>query len=431
MMIRYGGLISILLAALAIVSGLWLATCSRPAAVLRSGGVEPAAGERAHTPEKPVAEQPRSAPRPVSQADPTANWSTHPMRVESNRLTAIGRTAEETFPGDYLSVPLDELYDMRPAKGLVTPLRPEDITAIPAAQVTDLPDDTLVLGVRVHDSVRAYPRNLAAYHVAINDIFSQTPVLVCFDAVSGACMAYRRPGAAGSAPIFAASGAGFRATGLLYDLGTESLWSILGGGWVSAHPGRAAGEQYLTGRPIAGPMVNSYPVLEPLPGSLMTWAAWRARHPRTTIAQVQTDTGNDYTIDPYTSVVDRDGQVVDYYTAPDLVLAPEGSGGDAGSLADKAWVLGIALPRGAVAVAEQQAFEAAGDSATTFELNATGGALHLHVDPAAHSITAVAGGGVVPPQVRLFWVAWRSQFPDTRVWSVEAGAGHAPAGPSE
>ncbi len=349
------------------------------------------------------------------------------MEAENHRLTAVGRGPEETFPGDYLSVPLEDLYDMFPAKGSVRPLRQGDIRAVSAADA-GLKDDTIVLGVRLNGLARAYPRNVLAYHVTANDIIDGTPVLACFDAVSGACMAYERPGTSNGAPILAASGAGFRATGLLYDERTESLWSMLGGGWVSAHPDRAAGEQYLTGRPIAGPMVNDYPVLRPLPSVSMTWAGWRARYPATTVAQVQSDTGHDYTMDPYTTVQGPDGQIVDYYTAEDLVLALEGSGGEAGALADKAWVLGIALPTGPLAVGEEQALKAAAGKVTTLELNAASGKLMLHVDPAAGSLIATTSGYVVPPQVRLFWVAWRSQFPDTQVWNPGADGATAPAG---
>lgn len=429
MITRYAGLISILLAALAVVSGLWLAACVRPIAMPRTvnghSGAAVAADAQAASGH---AEPPRrSDARPTAQVDAASNWSVHPMQVEDHRLTALGRGPEETFPGDYLNVPLADLYDLFPAKGSVPPLRPEDIRAVAAADAEGLEDDSLVLGVRHYAQSRAYPRNLLAYHVTANDVIDGTPVLACFDAVSGACMAYQRPDTLTQAPILAASGAGFRATGLLYDEGTESLWSILGGGWVSTHPNRAGGEQYLSGRPIAGPLVNDYPVLRPLPCVCTTWAAWRTQYPNTTVAQVQADTGHDYTVDPYTSVQGPDGQIVDYYTAADLVLAPEGSGGDPGSLADKAWVLGVALPHGPLAVGEQQALSAAGGKATTLELNSASGGLMLHIDPSTGSLIATTGGGFVPPQVRLFWVAWRSQFPDTQVWNPEADGAAAPA----
>lgn len=430
MMIRYAGLVSIVLAALAIASGLWLAACARPLRApatpdMRTTATGPAADDPAPAASRRSEPPRRGGARPSAQVDPASNWSVHPMQAENHRLTAVGRAPEETFPGDYLSVPLEDLYDMFPAKGSVRPLRPDDIKAV-SAEAAGLKDDSIVLGVRLNGLTRAYPRNVLAYHVAANDIIDGTPVLACFDAVSGACMAYQRPGTAHNAPILAASGAGFRATGLLYDERTESLWSILGGGWVSAHPDRAAGEQYLTGRPIAGPMVNDYPVLRPLASVCMTWAAWRKRHPGTTVAQVQADTGHDYAIDPYTSVQGPDGQIVDYYTAEDLVLALEGTGGDPGALADKAWVLGIALPSGPLAVGEEQALNAAAGKVTTLELNSASGKLMLHIDPAAGSLIATTSGHVVPPQVRLFWVAWRSQFPDTQVWNPEADGAPAP-----
>jgi len=87
--------------------------------------------------------------------------------------------------------------------------------------------------------------------------------------------------------------------------------------------------------------------------------------------------------------------------------------------ADKAEVLGVTLPDGALTVPVAEAFGAAPDEPHTFSRESKFGTLRLHVDARARRIYLAMPGNVRPPQVRLFWYAWRAGYPEATVWRVE------------
>ena len=370
---QYAGLISGVLAALAILGGLWHAAYRAPSAAV----VEPAA-----------------------VTNPAEAWQTKAVRVVDGHITASRHSDEPGFPAVNCIVPPDELYDLPAGKGEIVSLQGAAVKTAPAKQVTWLQDSDMVFGIQLYGHKRCYPRNILARHCLINDTLAGEPILIYFDPPSDACVAFMRPEKGGAAYSFAASGLGYRGMGLPYDEQTESLWDPLGG------------------EAIVGTAVGQAAKLKQIAGEWMTWAAWQELWPDTTVLSRDTGHEYDYSFDPYTRVQGPDGEPLSYYES-ELLLAPEELSDQSGTMADKAEVLGVMLLDEALAVPVAEALAGAGDEPRTFTQDSRFGQLELKVDPEAQRLYLTMPGNVRPAQVRMFWYAWRARHPDTDVWRIE------------
>jgi hypothetical protein len=377
---QYASLIAVALAGLAILGALWIAARSSPTDVT---GSALSAGQ-------PPASTPEGADR----------WQTRPVRLVGGYLTASRNSDEPAFPAAGVTVNLHELYDLPPAKDEIAALQEIDISVVTAAAATSLSDDDIIFGVQLYGHRRCYPRNILARHCLVNDRLSEEPVLMYFDPPSGACMAFIRPSDTDGPYHFAVSGLAYNGMGLPYDRQTRSLW----------YP--------LSGKAVVGAKADKPVQLKRIVGDVMTWAAWRELWPDTTVLAPDTGYQHDYSTDPYTRMQERDGQTVNYYES-DLLLAPDALSDTTGTMADKAEVLGVTLPAGALAVPVAEAFAAATDEPHTFSRESRFGTLHLEVDAQARRIHLTMPGNVRPPQVRLFWYAWRAAYPETIIWRME------------
>lgn len=377
---QYAAVVATTLAGLAILGALWIAAESSPTNA--TGSALPAGQSPAST---------------ASRAD---QWQTRPARLVGGYVTASRNSDEPAFPATNMAVNLHELYDLPPARDEIAALQEMDVSAVTAAAATSLSDDDLVFGVQLYGHQRCYPRNILARHCLVNDRLGGEPVLIYFDPPSGACMAFIRPTGADGPYHLAVSGLGYNGMGIPYDRQSQSLW----------YP--------LSGNPIAGASISGGVKLKRLVGEWMTWAAWRELWPETTVLSPDTGYEHDYSTDPYTHVQGRDGQTVNYYES-DLLLAPDALSDTTGTMADKAEVLGVTLPDGALAVPVAEAFAAAPDEPHTFSRGSRFGTLRLHIDARARRIYLTMPGNVRPPQVRLFWYAWRAAYPEATVWRME------------
>jgi len=91
---------------------------------------------------------------------------------------------------------------------------------------------TPVLGVEVGGEAHAYPVHVIERHWAVNDVLGGVPVLVLYDPMSGAALAFERR-LGGKVLRFGVSGMVYDAASLLYDHETRSLWSPLLGRAIS------------------------------------------------------------------------------------------------------------------------------------------------------------------------------------------------------
>ena len=199
-----------------------------------------------------------------------------------------------------------------------------------AAEATYLVDDDLVFGVEINGDARAYPLRIMGWHEMFNDVIGGRPVALAYCTLCGAGVLYDTAVPGFDAPlVFGSSGFLYRSNKLMFDRATDSLWN------------------QFTGRPVAGPLVDSGIELKTLPVAITSWADWRADHPDTKVLSLATGHRRDYG----SGVVYRE-----YFGSPELMFPSLGGGRD---LAQKDYVFGLRLPGGAKAY-PLRAFEGGG-----------------------------------------------------------------------
>jgi hypothetical protein len=140
------------------------------------------------------------------------------------------------------------------------------------------PPPVPVIGVAFDGEARAYPVHLLEYHQVVNDRLGATPLLVTYDPLTGVPKAHHRV-VENRELHFGVSGLVYKASFLLYDRETESLWS-----------------QYL-GKAVSGPLAGR--VLRSIPTRQEPMGVWSERHPQTTVLVRPEVTRIDYRHSPY------------------------------------------------------------------------------------------------------------------------------------
>lgn len=165
-----------------------------------------------------------------------------------------------------LPVPESELSRAAPRDAIpaiVNPAYADDWNGVEAGS---MPAPTLsgadeVLGIARDGRARAYPLKLLDRHEIVNDEFGG-PLLVTYCPVCRSGLAANRE-VDGTVRSFGVSGHLYRANLVLYDQGTESLWS------------------QLLATAIRGPLTGTE--LSPVPITTTTWREWQRSHPNTKV----------------------------------------------------------------------------------------------------------------------------------------------------
>ena len=196
----------------------------------------------------------------------------------------------------------------------------DDPKLIGAAEADYLLDTDLVFGVEINGDARAYPLRIMGWHEMFNDVIGGTPVALAYCTLCGAGVLYDTNVSGFDAPLrFGSSGFLYRSNKLMFDRATDSLWN------------------QFTGKPVAGPLVNSGVKLKELPVAITNWADWRADHPDTQVLSLDTGHSRNY----------GSGVVYNDYFASDDLMFPSLGGGR--GLKQKDYVFGLRLPGGAKA----------------------------------------------------------------------------------
>ena len=285
---------------------------------------------------------------------------------------------------------------MGPAPGDIPAL--DEPPMVAADQAGPLSDEDEVIGLAGDETGQCYPLSILRWHCVVNGSLGDQPVLVLFDPLSGACLAFSRQ-VGDEALSFAVSGKAAKGAGLLYDRGTLSLWAPLTGECVA---GQWAGRGRLT----------------PLPARRTTWGEWRRAYPAGLVLSRNTGFGRAYDVDPYAAApLGFGGKRVNYWADPNLVLAPPTGKLPEVGHAPKTLVLGVEVGRRCVAFAPPEGPAAPLCSETTV----AGQQLAVTWDPrvGSRAFEAVeAPSGQSPPQLTCYWFAWQAAHPDTALVSL-------------
>lgn len=277
-------------------------------------------------------------------------------------------------------VPLDAIERGGPPRdGIPAIDRPKFVTA---ARSGLQPGDR-VLGISHKGVARAYPVRILNWHEVVNDRLAGDPVAVTYCPLCGTGMAFdaRVGGASGPRELsFGISGLLFNSDVLLYDRGTESLWSQLR-------------QQALSG-PLKGTLLKA-------PLEHTTWEDWRRRFPRTEVLSFDTGVARDYGRDPYAG----------YEAVNRLMFSVQHRDERIGP---KEWVLGLAIGTARKAYPLRTLAARVGP-AGVLEDRLGGQPVRIHYDARHRAARVEDAAGRPLPSVLAFWFAWAAFHPATEL----------------
>jgi len=278
-------------------------------------------------------------------------------------------------------VPPGQIRDGGPAKDAIPAvLEPKFVKA---DRATFLESNDKVIGVVVQGRARAYPVKILNWHEVIDDSIAGTPLAVTFCPLVQGAAVYRRE-AAGKTVVLGVSGKLYQSNLVLYDAGTQSLWS------------------QLEGQALAGPMAGHK--LAALPNTVVTWEAWRKKHPTTDVLSIDTGYTRDYGVDPYwgyehgDEVVSPVTHLDERLSAHEIVLGVSAGGEDE------------AFPLSRLGYAAMPVRIRLGDVDLTISYDAVSGA----------ATASVSGERI--PIYNGYWFAWAAFHPKTAIWSAAPAA---------
>ncbi len=289
-----------------------------------------------------------------------------------------GASAEQRKNGFDLSttsVPAREILSGGPARDGIPALTHPRV--VPAAE-SPWKDDETVIGVSLNGESRAYPIAILDWHELVNDTLGGQPILVSYCPLCGTGMVFERE-IGGRVRSFGVSGLLYQSDVLLYDRGSESLWS------------------QIASEAISGPERGTR--LEIMRSSQMSWGEWRERHPDTTVLSAETGHRRDYGRSPYRG----------YATSPRLYFpAPIDA-----RYHPKTPTLGLRTREGATRAYPAPELSANGGRVT--EMFA-GHQVQIAYDSATRTFEVEAPAGV--EVIEGYWFAWAAFHPDSTVYAA-------------
>ncbi len=302
---------------------------------------------------------------------------------------ATGRTAGQLdsarFNGFDLSgalIPVDAIERGGPPRDGIPAI--DNPRFVPIAR-SSLREDDRVLGLRHKGVVRAYPVRILNWHEVVNDKPAGDAIAVTYCPLCGTGMAFDarlQQGQAGMRELsFGISGLLFNSDVLLYDRGTQSLWS------------------QLRQQAISGPLKGT--LLKAVPLEHTAWSDWRRRFPATEVLSFETGVARDYGRDPY----------ADYETVNRLMFKVQHS--DA-RLGPKEWVLGLTVGTARKAYPFITLAARVGKDGM-LEDRLGGQLVRIRYDAKHRTARAEDGAGKPLPSVQAFWFAWVAFHPQTEL----------------
>ncbi|MEN8170860.1 MAG: DUF3179 domain-containing protein [Pseudomonadota bacterium] len=250
---------------------------------------------------------------------------------------------------------------------------------IPSAEADFLSPDARVMGIERNGERRAYPIRILNYHEIVNDRVGGEGVVISYCPLCGTGMVFSAT-VAGKARQFGVSGLLYNSDVLLYDRGSESLWSQIMGQAISG--------------PLAGTRLHSIPVHH------TTWELWQEEGP-STVLSLDTGYKRDYSSSPYGN-----------YDSSEAIYFPVSA--RSRQYHPKERVLGIELG------GEVKAYPFAELAQRKSPLHDTiaGKEVVIHFDAVARSGRIFDATGKELSSLNAFWFAWFTFHPQTAIFKA-------------
>ena len=204
-----------------------------------------------------------------------SGWFGVLLALLSQSMAWAAAPVRNGFSLDPASIPTSEILAGGPSRDGIPAL---DGPATLPAERANWSSDELILGVVVAGQARAYPVAILNWHELVNDTLGGKPILVSFCPLCGTGMVFERR-VDGLVRTFGVSGLLYRSDLLMYDRGSESLWS------------------QISAEAVVGTLLGRR--LRLLRSRIDQWGNWRRDHPDTTVLSRETGHARNYDRSPY------------------------------------------------------------------------------------------------------------------------------------
>lgn len=246
------------------------------------------------------------------------------------------------------------------------------------SEVNDcIEDEEQVLTVTVDGVSKIYPHKILAQHQLVNDIIQDQPILITY---CGLCNSYQVFSRTYREQIYQFGHAGllYKNSDLLFDVKTDSLWSIF------------------SGEALVGNLTGAR--LSRVPFAVMTYAQAKEKFPDSEVLSFDTGFRVNYTIDSFADFGDIENQAM-----PSTNSDP--------SFKPKQLILGFNYEENYYATAIDDQFTLAEYhfDDLTFTISKTEGSYKLQVNGVLKEIIPILS----------YWYVWFDYYPDTIILQTE------------
>ncbi|CAN5474415.1 DUF3179 domain-containing protein [soil metagenome] len=169
-------------------------------------------------------------------------------------------------------IPFSEVFDGGPGKDGIPSVDSPDFA--PADEINYIPDERMIIGIKLDDEVRAYPHQILDWHEIVNDQIGDKSFALVYCPLTGTGMCWNRE-INGDVTEFGVSGLLFRNNLIAYDRNTDSNWA------------------QMQLRSVNGERINqnieTYQVLE------TNWRTWKKLYPESMVHTTNTGHNRNYT----------------------------------------------------------------------------------------------------------------------------------------
>ncbi|MDR8394275.1 DUF3179 domain-containing protein [Aliifodinibius sp. S!AR15-10] len=170
-------------------------------------------------------------------------------------------------------IPKEEVLDGGPGQDGIPAIDKPNFA--PANTIDFISDDRLVVGIKIGDTVKAYPHEILDYHEIVNDQIDEELFSLTYCPLTGTAIAWER----GSVKSFGVSGLIFRNNLIPYDRNTGSRYSQMQMRGVNGA--------------LAGIRLATIPVIQ------TNWTTWREIFPESQVLTTDTSFNRSYDKDLY------------------------------------------------------------------------------------------------------------------------------------
>ena len=271
------------------------------------------------------------------------------------------------------SVALEDLHQGCPARDCIPSI--DAPKYVPAGDARHVADDDRVIAISLNGVKRAYPARILDRHEIVNDTIGGIPIAITWCPLCGSAVGIERE-VDGEITEFGVSGVLYNSDLVFYDRASNTLWD------------------QVEARGIVGPKTGKQLTLVPV--AMTTWSRWRDAHPDTLALSPDTGFEIDYSRDPYAEYRGATGLMFPV-SAEDDRIHPK-------SVVHGFNVDGMQIAYTQALLEKHRSYES---ELGEFELTAM-----LHDDG---SVTLADQHGETYVGTRLFWFAWYTFHPGTRV----------------